>query len=103
MFNAKPDLAICEGNNLYVYEAKYTLGFDQAQLDRTQDIAEAWQELLFEDLGFEVRPELHRIKTIGLRKYSPDVSWEEVYDLALQCWGEDDFSTKVFSKVFALI
>lgn len=101
MFNAKPDLAICEGNNLFVYEAKYTLDFDPVQLERTRQIAEVWQRLLYQDLGFDGRPDLH-VKTIGLRKYSPDVSWEDVNDLAVKSWGREDFSSKVLSKVVGL-
>jgi hypothetical protein len=47
MFNAKPDLVICEGSSLFTYEAKYTLDFDDIQLRRTREIAEVWQKLLY--------------------------------------------------------
>lgn len=40
MFNAKPDLAVCSGGDLYIYEAKYTLGFDRDQLQRTANIGQ---------------------------------------------------------------
>lgn len=98
MFNAKPDLVICEGNNLYVYEAKYTLGFDEMQLKRTGEIAEVWKILLFKDLGFYKEPDI-KVRKLGLKKYDPSISWEDVYDIEVQFWGQDDFSTKVFSKV----
>jgi hypothetical protein len=98
MFNAKPDLLICEGNNLFVFEAKFKLGFDAAQLGRTDQIAEVWRELLYEDLGFEQQPDNKR-KTIGLAKYGPDISWERIHELAMKWLGPEDFSTRVLSKV----
>lgn len=101
MFNAKPDLVICEGNNLFTYEAKYTLDFDQAQLNRTIEITEVWQKLLYRDLGFNIEPEF-QVRTLGLKKYKPNVSWEEVYNIAVQFWDQNDFSTMVFSKVLSL-
>lgn len=97
MFNAKPDLAICDGGDLYVYEAKYTLGFDRAQLRRTECIGQVWSELLFGDLGFSTQPKVV-VRTLGLERFSPSVSWERVHDLAVQQWGEDDFSTRVLGK-----
>lgn len=98
MCNAKPDLVICEGTSLFVYEAKYTLGFDQAQLVRTRHIAEVWATLLYEDLGFSDRPAVH-VRTLGLGRYEPDVTWETVHSLAKEWWGEQDFSVRVLGKV----
>ena len=49
----------------HVYEAKYTLGFDEAQLVRTRRIAEVWAELLYEDLGFSDTATVH-VRTLGL-------------------------------------
>ena len=98
MFNAKPDLAICTGGDLYIYEAKYTLDFDRDQLQRTKEIGEVWSQLLFRDLGFATTP-IVQVKTLGLEKFNPDMSWERVWKLAEQRWGEDDFSTRVFHKV----
>jgi hypothetical protein len=98
MFNAKPDLVICEGNNLYVYEAKYTLGFDQEQLKRTEEIAEVWKKILFRDLGFKEEPDI-QIRKLGLDMFRPNISWEKILEIARKCWGEADFSVKVFSKV----
>ena len=42
MFNAKPDLAITINNYLLVFEAKLTLQFDDEQIKRTKNIAQAW-------------------------------------------------------------
>lgn len=58
MFNAKPDLVVCIGSQLLVYEAKLTLGFDKLQLRRTQNIAKVWAQLLFRDLGYQSPPEV---------------------------------------------
>lgn len=98
MFNAKPDLVICEGKTLYVFEAKYTLDFEPTQLNRTRQIAEVWQKVLYRDLSFSEMPEI-QIKTLGLAKFSPDISWETVLDIAKNWWGENDFSIRVLSKV----
>ena len=99
MFNAKPDLVICEGSNLYIYEAKYTLNFDPVQLERTEEIGKVWQKLLYGDIGFNTEPKLY-VRKLGLKKYEPDAAWEDVFNIAVKVWGQDDFSTKVFSKVF---
>lgn len=101
VFNAKPDLAICTGNTLLIYEAKYTLAFDQTQLERTEQIGAIWSELLFRDLGFDTPPRVV-VRKLGLQRYNPDVSWEQVHKIALAHWGESDFSTIVFSKVLSV-
>lgn len=98
MFNAKPDLTICYKNSLIIFEAKYTLGFDNEQLRRTEQIGEAWAKILYEDLGFETKPDL-QIKTLGLSLFSPDVSWEDVHRISKKYLSEDDFTLKVFSKL----
>ena len=74
------------------------LDFDEIQLKRTKEIAEVWQKLLYRDLGFTNEPDIE-MRKLGLKKYKPDISWEDVYNIAVQFWGQDDFSTKVFSKV----
>jgi hypothetical protein len=89
MFNAKPDLTVCVGSELIVYEAKFTLGFDAVQLTRTRNIADIWANLLFRDLGFAKPPEV-LVKTLGLAKYHPDVSWEEVAEIAESVYPEAD-------------
>lgn len=98
MFNAKPDLLICTGNDLVVYEAKYTMYFEDEQMKRTKNIADVWAALLFEDLGFSQKPNVH-VQKLGLAKYEPNLSWEKIHDVAKEHWGANDFSVKVFSKV----
>ena len=98
MFNAKPDILICYNNQLIIYEAKYTLNFAEEQLNRTKQIGEIWAKLLYKDLDFSSVPVL-QTKTIGLEKFRPDTSWEEIYNIARNYWREDDFSLKVLSKV----
>jgi hypothetical protein len=98
MFNAKPDLVVCYGNQLIVYEAKYTMGFKKDQMAMTGQIAEVWAGLLYEDLEFDA-PSEYSVRTLGLDKYSPDVSWERVYAIARKYWDEGDFSLRVLSKV----
>jgi hypothetical protein len=101
MFNAKPDLAICVGNRLLVYEAKLTLAFDQEQLLRTRNIAEVWADLLYRDLGFQARPEV-AVLTLGLAKYNPHVSWEDVAIIADEVYPESDRSRWALSQVVGL-
>lgn len=95
MFNAKPDLAVCYGDQLIVYEAKFTLGFDAAQLERTHNIAEVWRTLLFKDLGFDGPPSVE-VRTIGMARYSPDVSWEDVLSVAQAIYPPQDRSRQAF-------
>lgn len=97
MCNAKPDLVICNGKALIVYEAKYTCDFDQVQLQRTRQIADLWAELLYQDLGFSDRPSVE-VRTLGLARFSPDVSWDTVHTIALEIWGPDDYSVRVLAK-----
>ena len=90
MFNAKPDLAICVGDNdLFVYEAKLTLNFDARQAARTKRIGEVWTRLLFEDLGFPRQPNVTVLK-LGLSRYAPDVSWEQIATLAATVYPPGD-------------
>lgn len=97
MFNAKPDLAICLEDSLIVYEAKFTLDFDPYQMKRTKNIGEAWAKLLYSDLGFANEPEL-KVRTLGLSKYSPDVSWEAVSKLADSIYPEVDRSRRALKN-----
>lgn len=89
MFNAKPDLVICAGDSLIAYEAKLTLGFSQEQLQRTRNIAEVWATLLYEDLDFKAKPRVE-IRTLGLSRFNPTVSWEDVLLIAEQTYAEHD-------------
>ena len=100
MFNAKPDLAICTGKKLLIYEAKYTCGFDDTQLQRTRNIGNVWAKLLYKDLGFDQQPEVEVYK-LGMEDFQPDVSWENIYRIAKEYWGMDDYSTRVLSKVIS--
>lgn len=101
MFNAKPDLVICTGSTLVVYEVKYTSPFKARQMHMTERIAEVWATLLYTDLGFESVPAVS-VKTLGMASVSPDMSWERVYRIAAKHWVETDFSVAVLSKVLAV-
>lgn len=101
MFNAKPDLVVCTGSELVVYEAKYTSAFVAEQMQRTKHIGEVWATLLYKDLGFESQPTVS-VRTLGMASASPDISWEGVYRIAARHWGETDFSVAVLSKVLAV-
>lgn len=101
MFNAKPDLVICVGNQLLVYEAKLTLDFDQEQLRRTRNIAEVWAQLLYRDLGFSSPPEV-AVLTLGLARYNPDVTWEYVKQIADEIYPEADRSRRALSQAVSL-
>ena len=91
MFKAKPDLVICYSNKLIVIEAKYTQEFDEIQLKRTEDISKIWAKLFYEDLGYTNEPELF-MKTLGLKRMAPDITWEDVLKIASKYWSNDDFS-----------
>jgi len=95
MFNAKPDLVICYNNTLIIYEAKYTLGFNKTQLERTGKMGKIWKELLYKDLGFDKKPKL-QIRKLGLEKYKPDISWPKVKEIASEYLPENDLSLEAF-------
>ncbi len=97
MFNAKPDLVICYNENLLIYEAKFTLGFDNEQLDRTNKIGEVWQSLLYKDLEFETTPNIQVLK-LGLEKFKPDVSWSDVLKIAKKYLEKNDLSLVAISN-----
>lgn len=100
MFNAKPDLVVCIGTHLLVYEVKLTLDFDQEQLKRTRNISEVWAQLLYRDLGFQSPPEV-TILTLGLARYKPDMSWERVKQIADEIYPESDRSRRALTQVIA--
>lgn len=81
MFNAKPDLAITFDNVLLVCEAKFTERFDGDQFQRTNDIAEVWAKLLYEDLGFSQQPK-YTVFKLGASAQKPHISWEQVLTIA---------------------
>ncbi len=101
MFNAKPDLVVCTDEGVYIYEAKYTMPFDEEQLRRTCAIGEVWGKLLFPDLG-QAGPFEPKVMKLGLDRYGPDISWTQVHSIAESVWGGDDFSVKVFEKAVAV-
>jgi hypothetical protein len=98
MFNAKPDLVVCVDDKLFIYEAKYKSLFDEEQMARTSSIGHLWASLLYKDLGFTNVPEVV-LRKLGLASSCPDVSWQDVYEMAKKVLGEQDYSTKVLSKV----
>jgi len=100
MFNAKPDLAICIGDKLLIYEAKLTLDFDSEQMKRTTNIGEVWKKLLFLDLGFDSPPSV-QIRTIGLSscKPTPEISWKDVGRIAEAIYPEEDRTRSVLASI----
>lgn len=90
-FNAKPDLAIIIDNDIIVYEAKLSLDFDHRQLNRTEKIVQIWSKLLYRDLGFSPTPN-YSVKKLGLGKYSPDISWEQIRRIASKVLTNEDKS-----------
>ena len=101
MFNAKPDLVIVLANRIVVFEAKFTLGFDPKQLARTRAIGEVWATLLHEDLGY-ARPPAVDVRTLGMSRFSPDVSWEQVAKIAADTYPPEDRSRAAFERAVAL-
>jgi hypothetical protein len=97
-FNAKPDLAIILDDEIIAYEAKLTLGFNAIQLERTNKIVEVWSKLLFKDLGYSTIPK-YSIKKLGMAKYNPDISWEEIRDIALKVLSSKDKSLITLNSI----
>jgi len=102
MFNAKPDLAVCIGDELLIYEAKLTLDFDPRQMERTKKIGEVWGKLLFQDLGY-LSPPTVKIRTLGLLKCKPepDISWETIAGIAETIYPEGDRTRSVLAHATA--
>ena len=96
MFNAKPDLVVCYNDKLLIYEAKFTLGFDNEQLDRTNKIGEVWKIVLYKDLEFDAPPNIKVLK-LGLGKFKPDISWTDVLEIANKYLVKDDLSLNAIS------
>lgn len=97
-FNAKPDLVVCEGSNLFAFEVEYTLNFDSEQLVRTKRIAEIWKNLLYRDLGFAAKPSVH-VRKVGLEKHNPDISWEKIAGIARRHLREGDLTNIAFQRI----
>jgi hypothetical protein len=103
MFHAKPDLVICAGRDLLVYEAKLTQKDDKNQFARTNKIAQVWAQLLHHDLGFDSVPNV-RVLKLGLAKSEPkpDVSWEFVKKIAEEMYPENDRSRRALAQAVLL-
>jgi len=101
LFNAKPDLVICEGETLWVYEAKFTQKFDDKQMQRTREIADIWACLLHRDLGFSDSPAVE-VRRLGLRPEESDITWKDVCGIARGFWNADDFSLRVLNSAAAM-
>lgn len=91
MFNAKPDLAIFLKNEIIVYEAKLTLDFEEQQIERTKKIVQVWSKLLFQDLGYTSPPQFY-VRKLGLNKYRPDISWENIFKIISKVLPSNDKS-----------
>lgn len=103
MFNAKPDLVITIDNLLITFEAKFTQKFDDEQLSRTQNITHIWaSELLFSDLGFTSPPKTILAK-IGASGYSPDITWDDVFEIQQHFFGPNDRSYIAFQSASRLL
>jgi len=87
MFNAKPDLAIAYDDTLYSIEVKFTESFDVEQFNRTKRITDVWISLLHEEFGFQNIPKCRLIK-IGARKFNPDVTWSQIFEIAKSTYEE---------------
>lgn len=102
MYNAKPDLAIAVDKYLIVFEAKFTEPFDGAQMQRTNNIARVWAELLYEDLGFADIP-IYTVAKLSDKKQGVDLSWQEVLEVARTLYGTNDRSLLAFEKGVKLL
>jgi hypothetical protein len=102
MFNAKPDLVLTIDNKLIVIEAKFTEKFDQKQLDRTLKIAQVWSKLLFLEFGFRSNPEYAIVK-LGPSKYDPDITWEDISNIADMTYPPDDKTRIAFNLGLKLL
>lgn len=105
MFNAKPDLAICAGGRLFVYEAKLTQKIDNKQLDLTDEIWRVWQKVLYPDLGLDPAKSCdseRKVIKLGLSASKPDISWEKVAEIARETYPPDDRSRIALENVAKL-
>jgi len=89
MFNAKPDLVVCIDEELLIYEAKFTLDFDLEQMKLTENIGKIWAALFYADLGYTKPPKVTVLK-LGLAKFSPDISWEDVARISANIYPDND-------------
>ncbi len=97
IFSTKPSLAICLEDEMRVYEANYSLGFDSSSVCRTAQIAEIWANLLFQDLGY-VSPPMVQVLKLGMEDTEPCVSWEKVAFIADEVLGSCDPTSRAFKE-----
>ena len=95
MFNAKPDLVLTIDDYLLVCEAKLTEPFDLDQLERTRNITQVWATLMYEEFGFDHPPEC-LVFTLGAQQYNPDISWEDILQIAEVTYDDNDRSRLAF-------
>lgn len=100
MFHAKPDLAVVTPSTLVVIEAKFTERLDATQLDRTRKIAEVWQRLLHGDLGYSGPPRLV-VATLASAEHGPDLSWQQILEIARRHLPEGDRSRLALERAVA--
>ena len=101
MFNAKPDLAVCLPDKIIIYEAKFTLGFDEEQIARTKNIGKIWSQLLYKDLGYD-HPAPVEVKTLGLDKFNPEISWSKILEIAQKIYPNFDKSLLAFTHAIEM-
>lgn len=94
VFHSKPDLAITIDNNLLVFEAKFTQSFDKKQFKRTENIANIWTEILYQDFGFAEKPAClvfklgaEKNRRQGDTKY---ITWEDIFEIVKKTYPVED-------------
>lgn len=102
MFNAKPDLVLTIDDMLIVIEAKFTEKFDEQQLERTNNIAQVWSELLYEDFGFTKKPDYFVVK-LGASKFNADLTWKDILAISKDVYRPDDKSRIAFNLGLELL
>ena len=61
----------------------------QSKLGGPGRYAEVWAKLLHNDLGFENEPNVE-MRTLGMSKYTPNISWEAISRLRAENNPADD-------------
>jgi len=102
MFNAKPDLVVCINEELLIYEAKFTLDFDLKQMTRTENIGKIWAALFYADLGY-TKPPAVKVLKLGLAKFSPDISWEDVSRISANIYADNDRTRVAIENACSII
>jgi hypothetical protein len=103
LFYTKPDLAITIDNLLLVCEAKFTLPFDNKQIESTRNIAEIWAKVLYKELGFESPPVFCVFKLGHNRHNEKNITWENILKIAQKYYSERDRTRKVLEAGVRLL